>query len=32
MEEGEAAQVATDRLREAITALEAVARGMREGS
>ena len=32
MDEGEAAQVATDRLREAITALEAVARGMREGS
>jgi 1-acyl-sn-glycerol-3-phosphate acyltransferase len=32
MEEGEAAQVATDRLREAITALEADARGMREGS
>jgi 1-acyl-sn-glycerol-3-phosphate acyltransferase len=32
MEEGEAAQVATDRLREAITALEATARGMREGS
>jgi 1-acyl-sn-glycerol-3-phosphate acyltransferase len=32
MEEGEAAQVATDRLREAITALEAAARGMREGS
>ena len=32
MDEGEAAQVATDRLREAITALEADARGMREGS
>jgi 1-acyl-sn-glycerol-3-phosphate acyltransferase len=32
MDDGEAAQVATDRLREAITALEAVARGMREGS
>ncbi|HEY7345683.1 MAG TPA: lysophospholipid acyltransferase family protein [Gaiella sp.] len=32
MDGGEAAQVATDRLREAITALEATARGMREGS
>ena len=32
MDDGEAAQVATDRLREAITALEAVARGLREGS
>jgi len=32
MDEGEAAQVATDRLREAIAALETVARGTREAA